>query len=1146
MALFNSKHGVDDMVMLSSIDNDAITDNLKKRYTADMIYTYIGHVLIAMNPYKVINGIYSDQTLRDYRGKYRYELAPHVFALSDHMYRAMLSEGDAQCVIISGESGAGKTWTAKKIMHYIAAVSGAQEEVTRVKDVILGSNPLLEAFGNAATIRNNNSSRFGKYMEIQFDLKGDPEGGLITNYLLEKSRVVYQQQGERNFHIFYQLLVGSPQNLQQEFGLAGPECFHYTNQSSTYTVPGIDDRKEFAEMHEAMQTIGFSQQEIHDIFKLVAAILYIGNITFVPNAKGESQISDKQAVETAAYLLETEPIAVEQSILYRTITTGQGGRGRSSVYSCPQNVDECNYARDALAKAFYSRMFDYIVQRVNDAMFIDDPDALIIGILDIYGFEIFGKNGFEQMCINFVNERLQQIFIQLTLKAEQEEYANEGIPWQDIKYFNNKICCDLIESKRPPGIMMILDDVCNFPKATDLKFLGKCVKEFEGHAHFAQGGPDEFIVKHYAGDVHYNVDGFCDKNKDLLWKDLYSIADCTSNQWMSSLFPEAKELLASKKKPTTAGFKIKNSIQDLVNALSRCEPHYIRCIKPNEKKAPNNFDVQLVKHQVKYLGLLENVKIRRAGYAYRHPYEKFFYRYRVICPQTWPNWSGDFVSGTEAILNHLGMSLGKEYSKGKTKIFVKQPESVFAIEEMRDRTVFEYANRIQRFLQKTSLRKFFYELKKSANDPLSNKKERRRQSLDRTFKLDYIKYRQNHKLKACIGDRGDKKILFADNCNKFDKKFLGSKMSRRILIVTPDSMYLVGIMPNKDKEERAVKPFLYMLTRTIPLNRISGITLSPHADNFIYIGVNGVHGNLLECRRKTELVGVLSMNARVSVTFSPTIPVMLKGKSKPCNVKFVVDPRAPGGRIKGTKVSIAPGLPASSSPNITPPPSDDNVGNFTIQEVSYKDQILAERKANPMAKARGAGGAQQNRNITTARGRGGGGVGTRARSGVRGPGGPSRTPSRGPPRGGGIMPMPRGGSAVGMGVPIRARGGPRGGGGRARGGPRGGGRARGAPRGSAPRGGGGPPRGGGPPPGGAARGKPQVRALYDFVAENDDELNFNRGDVVDLIRKANEDWWEGELNGRVGVFPANYVEEITGGSGGGGRGRGRRGRRGHM
>ncbi|KAL6069905.1 Unconventional myosin-Ie [Balamuthia mandrillaris] len=1097
MASFSSKHGVDDMVMLSSVSNNGILENLKKRYNADQIYTYIGHVLICVNPYKSIPHIYTEQTLREYRGKYRYELPPHVYALADDMYRSMLSEGEPQCVIISGESGAGKTWTAKQIMTYIAAVSGATSDVMRVKDVILQSNPLLEAFGNAATLRNNNSSRFGKYMEIQFDHKGDPEGGLITNYLLEKSRVVYQQEGERNFHVFYQLLKGAPQNLASELGLGTPDQYHYTNQSSQSTVPGVDDAKEFQDTWNAMKIIGFSDEEQAEIFRLVAAILWIGNVSFTTDGKGSATVADPTVLDTLAYLLRTTPQALNQSLLYRTINTG-GATRKGSTYACPSSPEEATYSRDALAKALYSRMFDYIVQRVNDAMYLDDPEALIIGILDIYGFEIFGKNGFEQMCINFVNEKLQQIFIQLTLKAEQEEYLAEGIQWENIDYFNNKICCDLIESKAPPGIMMLLDDVCNFPKATDEKFLEKIAQAYGNHAHFGKTSrPDEFVIKHYAGDVVYNIEGFCDKNKDMLFKDLVGLAECTESKFVASLFPEAKEVVSSKKKPTTAGFKIKNSIQDLVNALSRCQPHYIRCLKPNEKKAPNHFDDHLCLHQVKYLGLLENVRIRRAGYAYRHFYEKFFYRYRVVCPKTWPNWSGDFVAGAEAILQHMNLSPGQGYQKGKTKIFVRAPESVFQLEELRDRTVYEYANRIQRFMAKSSRARYYYELRTLANQKMQNHKERRRLSLERVFKTDYVNYRQNFKLKDIVGDKGLDKPLFTGCCNIFDKKMFGAKVGRRAIIVNTDNMFLVAIEVNKDKEDRVRRPYLYQLKRKIPLRNIAGLVLSPFQDNWVLINVQGEHSNLIECRRKTELVGVLAKHANTSVTFTDSMNVTMKvekGKTKSCVVKFVQNPKGGEGTLKGTKVTVAPGLPSSSMPNIPKPPDRSAAASFVQENMNYKEQILQNR--NPVS------GKQGNR-----------GVGGR--------------PTPLSPRGGG-GPAPFGGASSfgGGGGGVVS---PRGGGG-----------------GASPFGGGGVPTPVAPvtPPtpaggGGGGGGGEQAKALYDFQAENEDELNFSQGAIITVTNKSNPDWWEGVLDGRSGLFPATYVELIPGGAPmGGGAARG--------
>jgi myosin-1 len=366
-------------------------------------------VLISVNPFKLIPNLYSERTLKDYRGRYRYELSPHVYAIADEMYRGMMSEAENHCVIISGESGAGKTEASKKVMEYVAAVSGDSPEVVRTKDVILQSNPLLEAFGNARTVRNNNSSRFGKYMEIQFDLRGDPEGGRITNYLLEKSRVVYQQRDERNFHAFYNLLAGCPNEWRSEFGMEGaaPDWFHYLNQSGCYVIPGVDDKAEMNDVLHSMDVIGVSATDKAEVWRLVSGILWLGNIDFA--GQGDSAtISDPNPLATFAYLLRADPGIVEKALCSRTITTGGTGK-RVSTYSCPQNAEDSRYSRDALAKTLYSRLFDWIVGAINAAMYIDDPEALLLSVLDIYGFEIFKDNGFEQLCVCFLSPALPHV-----------------------------------------------------------------------------------------------------------------------------------------------------------------------------------------------------------------------------------------------------------------------------------------------------------------------------------------------------------------------------------------------------------------------------------------------------------------------------------------------------------------------------------------------------------------------------------------------------------------------------------------------------------------------------------------------------------------------------------------------------------------
>ncbi|KAF7390930.1 hypothetical protein HZH66_009410 [Vespula vulgaris] len=409
--------GVDDMVLLPKISEDAIIENLKKRYMDDYIFTCIGPVLVSINPFKQMP-YFGEKEVEIYQGAAPYENPPHIYGLADEMYRNMLIDNESQCVIISGESGAGKTVAAKYIMSYIARVSGGGERVQRVKDVILESNPLLEAFGNAKTMRNNNSSRFGKYVEIQFGTGGQPNGGKISNFLLEKSRVTCHNPGERNFHIFYQLVTGADSQMKSELGLTDLDYYQYLSYGGNHKVESTNDARDLQETLKALQVMGIQDSEVFDIFKLVAGILHVGNIQFIE--KGNySQVADKQFLDFPAYLFGVSGEQLSHKLTSREFESKWGSQSESVDVTL--NVEQALYARDALAKDVYTRLFDHLVKKVNSAM-ETNADSYEIGILDIYGFEIFEKNGFEQFCINFVNEKLQQIFIELTLKAEQLNY----------------------------------------------------------------------------------------------------------------------------------------------------------------------------------------------------------------------------------------------------------------------------------------------------------------------------------------------------------------------------------------------------------------------------------------------------------------------------------------------------------------------------------------------------------------------------------------------------------------------------------------------------------------------------------------------------------------------------------------------------
>uniref|UniRef100_A0A8C6M1D7 Myosin ID n=1 Tax=Nothobranchius furzeri TaxID=105023 RepID=A0A8C6M1D7_NOTFU len=677
--------GKADFVLLDTVSMEEFMANLKLRFEKGRIYSYIGEVVVSVNPYRAMN-IYGRDTIEQYKGRELYERPPHLFAIADAAYKAMKRRNKDTCIVISGESGAGKTEASKYIMQYIAAITNPNQraEVERVKNMLLKSNCVLEAFGNAKTNRNDNSSRFGKYMDINFDFKGDPIGGHINNYLLEKSRVIFQQEGERSFHSFYQVNVYL-------------HLCHF--HSSICLVTSINDNADFKAVADAMKVIGFTGDEIQTVYKILATILHLGNLTF--GVDGDvTLIENTKQVSVIRDLLSTKEENVEKALLYRTVATGR------DVIEKQHTTQEASYGRDALAKAMYERLFCWIVGRINDIIEVKNYDARIhgkntvIGVLDIYGFEIFQNNSFEQFCINYCNEKLQQLFIQLVLKQEQEEYQREGIPWKHIDYFNNQIIVDLVEQQHK-GIFSILDEACmNVGKVTDEVFLQGLDVKLAKHAHFSSRKSLEFDrdfrIRHYAGDVAYSVVGFIDKNKDTLFQDFKRLLYNSSNPVLKGMWPEGKlRITEVTKRPLTAATLFKNSMILLVENLASKEPYYVRCIKPNDVKSPLLFEHERCRHQVEYLGLLENVRVRRAGFAYRQTYPRFLQRYKMISEFTWPNH--DLPSDKEAVKKLLqGCRFDHDVAYGKTKVFIRTPRTLFSLEEQRA----EMVQRIILFLQK--------------------------------------------------------------------------------------------------------------------------------------------------------------------------------------------------------------------------------------------------------------------------------------------------------------------------------------------------------------------------------------------------------------------------------------------------------------
>ncbi|XP_020366612.1 unconventional myosin-If [Rhincodon typus] len=1085
--------GVDDMVLLSKITEEAIVENLKKRYLDDYIFTYIGSVLISVNPFKQMP-YFTDREIEIYQGAAQYENPPHIYALTDNMYRNMLIDAENQCVIISGESGAGKTVAAKYIMGYISKVSGGGSKVQHVKDIILQSNPLLEAFGNAKTVRNNNSSRFGKYVEIQFSRGGEPDGGKISNFLLEKSRVVSQNENERNFHIYYQLLEGASAEQVENLGIADPTYYFYLNQSGTYKVDGTDDKKEFNETMNAMQVIGITAEIQMMVLQIIGGILHLGNISFT-EVGNYAEVENEAHLAFPAFLLGINEMKLREKVTSRKMDSKWGGKTES--INMTLNVEQAGYTRDALSKALYARLFDYLVDAVNKAM--QKPyEEYSIGVLDIYGFEIFQKNGFEQFCINFVNEKLQQIFIELTLKAEQEEYVQEGIKWTPIQYFNNKIVCDLIENKlNPPGIMSVLDDVCATMHATgegaDSTLLQKLQAAVGGHEHFNSWNQG-FIIHHYAGKVSYDVNGFCERNRDVLFTDLIELMQTSEYPFIQMLFPE--NLQNEKKgRPTTASMKIKKQANDLVSKLMKCTPHYIRCIKPNETKRPRDWEESRVKHQVEYLGLKENIRVRRAGFAYRRAFPKFIQRYAILTPETWPYWRGDERQGALHLLHSVNIDTD-QYQMGKTKVFVKNPESLFLLEEMRERKFDKFARTIQKAWRKYIAQRKYEQMREEASSILYNFKERRRNSINRNFVGDYLGIEDRPELRQFLGKR--ERIDFADSVTKFDRRFKGIK---RDLILSAKYIYLIGREKvKKGPEKGQIKE---ILKRRIEIQNITAVSMSTRQDDFVVLH-EPEYDSLLESIFKTEFVSLLCKRTeelthqKLQLKFADSIQFKIKkegwGGGGTRNLIFT---RGQGDMVvlkpagKTLNISIGDGLPKNSKPTrkgvvaqsrrftkgtpnraAPPPPSGQcrngaprfPQNNQTKQDQTYSRPMKGPRictissempslpKQGATTKARRTTNNDANMEFMKVPDQGVAGVQRRRSVSQR--------------------PLP----GVGRPKPQTQR--------------------------------------------------PRCRALYQYTGQDVDEISFNVNDIIEILLEDPSGWWKGRLHGKEGLFPGNYVEKI--------------------
>jgi len=725
--------GVDDCGDLGHLNEPSVFHNLRLRYDRDIIYTYSGLFLVAVNPYKPIP-IYTDFMVDLYRGKRRNELAPHIFAISDSAYRAMIADRVNQSLLITGESGAGKTENTKKVIQYLAAIAGRAKQggvQGELETQLLNLNPLLEAFGNAKTIRNNNSSRFGKFIKLQFNHGGNIQGASLQTYLLEKSRVVYQAPNERTFHIFYQLLKGASGEEKGDLAILPAERFNYLNQSGCTTVQYLDDAKEFEDTKRAAASCGITPVDQKLIFRVVMAILHLSNLPFQKAPQGEgAELKDKESLETAARLLGVAAQRLEDSLIRPRIKAG------TEVVRQHLSPEKTSFSRDAMTKALYGRMFLWIVKRINQVL-AQERSASFIGVLDIAGFEIFKFNSFEQLCINFTNEKLQQFFNNHMFKLEQEEYIREKINWTFIDFgMDSQAAIDLIE-KRPSGILITLDEETLFPKGTDESFTVKLHGHHERNPlyekpRFKDREIRSFFLTHYAGKVEYTTDQWLEKNKDPLQEDIELCMKSSAESFVADLFsdefiPKVDASSATGASPVrskspsaspssgqrkgaqfiTVAFQYKEQLNSLMTTLQSTSPNFVRCILPNHAQRPGNVEAPVVLEQLRCNGVLEGIRIARKGFPNRIVFAEFVKRYHMLSKDVSKD-AFDSRAATEQIMVQLNVNK-EQYRIGLTKIFFRAGQ-LAQIEEQRESKVGQLLVDVQCGARAFIARNMYYKL----------------------------------------------------------------------------------------------------------------------------------------------------------------------------------------------------------------------------------------------------------------------------------------------------------------------------------------------------------------------------------------------------------------------------------------------------
>uniref|UniRef100_A0A8C7QSY6 Myosin-9 n=1 Tax=Oncorhynchus mykiss TaxID=8022 RepID=A0A8C7QSY6_ONCMY len=697
---------VEDMAELTCLNEASVLHNLKERYYSGLIYTYSGLFCVVINPYKNLP-IYSEEIVDMYKGKKRHEMPPHIYAITDTAYRSMMQDREDQSILCTGESGAGKTENTKKVIQYLAHVASShktkKDQVTcslgELEKQLLQANPILEAFGNGKTVKNDNSSRFGKFIRINFDVNGYIVGANIETYLLEKSRAIRQAKDERTFHVFYYMLTGAGDKLRSELCLEGYNNYRFLVNGNV-TIPGQQDKDLFTETLEAFRIMGIPEDEQIGLLKVVSSVLQLGNMSFKKERHSDqASMPDDTAAQKVCHLMGMSVTDFTRAILSPRIKVG-----RDYVQKA-QTQEQAEFAVEALAKATYERMFRWLVMRINKALDkTKRQGASFIGILDIAGFEIFELNSFEQLCINYTNEKLQQLFNHTMFILEQEEYQREGIEWSFIDFgLDLQPCIDLIEKPAsPPGILALLDEECWFPKATDKSFVEKVLQEQGTHSKFHKPkklkDEADFCIIHYAGKVDYKADEWLMKNMDPLNDNVATLLNQSTDKFVSELWKDVDRIVGLDKVAgmsempgafktrkgmfRTVGQLYKEQLSKLMATLRNTNPNFVRCIIPNHEKKAGKLDPHLVLDQLRCNGVLEGIRICRQGFPNRIVFQEFRQRYEILTPNSIPK---GFMDGKQAcVLMIKSLELDPNLFRiGQSKVFFRA--GVLAhLEEERD------------------------------------------------------------------------------------------------------------------------------------------------------------------------------------------------------------------------------------------------------------------------------------------------------------------------------------------------------------------------------------------------------------------------------------------------------------------------------